>query len=238
MPPRPLVVIITVVLATALGCKKTVDTEGFSKNIEKRVREMGMTPDKAVCASGVEAKVGNVFTCQVFFGPKTYDIKATITTVDKSDIQLNLEWAGAPPVLTAKVTPIAHKALTDQLGAPATVDCGADPILPIENGTARCTVTAGKTTAAMVLKFDAKNDVQGWELDPKLLVKAKLEAALLEPVRAQTAPTVVVNCGPDDLIVRPADGNVLCDVTDGTTVRKIRVAVSPDLSVEKWESVP
>ena len=68
-----------------------------------------------------------------------------------------------------------------------------------------------------------------------LLVRSRLEQVLTPTVREQTAPDVAVRCGARQLIPRPADGVVWCDIGDGTKAAKIRVEVDPELNVTSWK---
>ena len=234
MPPRHPAHLLIALVAIA-GCKKTVDTKGFEKTIAAKVTELGLTPGAISCPSGVEGKKGTEFTCKVEIEKVTYDLTVTITSVESDNAQMDTRWAKGAAVISKKIAANAPKALAEALGTTVTVDCGTEPLLFLEASKATCKLTSGKTSSTLLLTFDDKLEVTGWELKPPLLGRAKLEGVLTPAVAEKTSPQVKVDCGPDDLIARPADGNVWCGITDGAQAAKIRVTVTPELKVEKWE---
>jgi hypothetical protein len=139
-------------------------------------------------------------------------------------------------VISKKIAANAPKALAEALGTTVTVDCGTEPLLFLEASKATCKLTSGKTSSTLVLAFDDKLEVKGWELQPPLLGRAKLEGLLTPSVAEKTSPGITVDCGPDDLIERPADGTIWCAIADGPKKAKIRVTITPDLKVERWET--
>lgn len=222
-------------LLAIAGCKKTVDTKGFEKTLAAKVADLGFTPGPVTCPSGIEGKKGATFTCKVEIEKTTYDLAVTITSVDGSNVQMDTKWAKGPAVISKKIAATAPKALAEALGTTVAVDCGTEPLLFLEAGKAKCKLTAGHTSSTLLLAFDDKLEVTGWELDPALLGRAKLEAILTPSVAEKTHPGVKIDCGPDDLITRPADGLLWCGMHDGDQDQKIRVTVTPELKVEKWE---
>ncbi len=222
------------VLAIA-GCKKTVDTKAFEKTLAGKVSELGFTPGPITCPSGIEGKKGAAFTCKVEIEKTTYDLAVTITSVDGSNVQMDTKWAKGPAVISKKIAATAPKALAEALGTTVVVDCGTEPLMFLEAGKAKCKLTSGHTSATLLLAFDDKLEVTGWELQPALLGRGKLEGILTPSVAAKTHPDVKIDCGPDDLITRPEDGLVWCGMHDGEQDLKIRVTVTPELKVEKWE---
>jgi len=229
--PTPLLI----ALAALAGCKKTVDTKGFEKTIAAKVTELGLTPGAISCPSGVEGKKGAEFTCKVEIEKATYDLTVTITSVESDHAQMDTKWAKGPAVISKKIAANAPKALAEALGTTVTVDCGTEPLLFLEASKAKCKLTSGKTSSTLLLAFDDKLEVTGWELNPPLLGRAKLEGLLTPSVAEKTNPQVKVDCGPEDLMARPSDGIVWCGITDGTQHAKIRVTVTPELNVDKWE---
>jgi hypothetical protein len=226
---------LLVALLALAACKKTVDTKGFEKTIAAKVTELGLTPGKISCPSGIEGKKGAEFTCKVEIEKTTYDLIVTITSVETSNAQMDTRWAKGPAVISKKIAANAPKALAEAFGTTVTVDCGTEPLLFLESSKAKCKLTSGKASSTLLLSFDDKLEVTGWELSPPLLGRKKLEELLTPSVAEKTSPNVKVDCGPEDLITRPADGNVWCGVTDGAQTAKIRVAVTPELKVDKWE---
>lgn len=228
----------TVVLAVLalVACKSKVDTEGFETTITDRMTAMGLTASKVSCPKDVEAKVGAKFPCQITIDKSTFELDVTITNVnqDNKRVDMDTAWAKGPAVITKKIADNLPKVLTDALGIPATVDCGSEPLMFLKDDKARCKTTVGKQTVTVAIAFNDKYDVTGWELEPPMLMRSKLEAGLATEIRKQV-PGVTVSCGTNDLVERPADGTVMCDVTDGKSTNKVKVSVTPELRVERWE---
>ena len=224
-------------LLTLGGCKKTVDTKGFEKTIDERVRGLGLVPGAISCPSGIEAKQGTQFTCKVPIDKASYDLVVTIKSVEGSSVQLDTAWAKGPAVVAQKLAENGPAAIKKALDATASLDCGTEPLIFLAAGKVKCKLTSGTTHATLAFTFDDKLEVTGWELDPHLLSRKKLEGLLTPDVEAKTSPTTKVDCGPDDLLARPADGTLTCSISDGAHTAKIHVTVSEDLKVEKWETV-
>jgi len=217
--------------------KKTVKQDEVEAFIKGRADEMGLAATKVTCPSDVEAKKGTTFTCQVEVeGTKTYDLEFTITEIDKDNDKFHGDsrWKDGRAVISAKIEEGISAELAKQLGAPIVIECG-EPLRFLDaEGKLRCPFTAGKVTGEAVLTFDDQTEVTGWELQPPLLSAQKLVAILTPSVREQTSPEVNLDCGPDPLLARPADGVVWCGISDGKQAAQIRIEVDEALNVQKW----
>lgn len=225
-------------LVLAAGCKKTVDTKGFEKTIAERVTAMGLSPGKVTCPSGVEAKAGASFDCQVEIEKTTYDLTVSITSVDTEAKRVNMEtaWKKGDAVLAKKIATVAPPKLQQALGAEVAVDCGAEPLMFLDaDRKAGCKLTAGDKAATLTFAFDDKLEVTGFKIEPALYGSAKLAAILTPTVHEQTGADTKVDCGPDAVVQRSEDGAVWCSIDNGKQAAKIRVAVTPDFGVESWK---
>lgn len=224
-------------LCLIAGCKKTVDTKGFEKTLDAKVKALGLVPGPISCPSGVEPKTGGVFTCKVEIEKISYDLAVTITSVEGSNVQMDTAWAKGPAVIRKKIAEGVPKVLGEQLGAKVELDCGKEPLLFLTAGKATCKMTSGHTAATLEISFDDKYEVSSWKLDPPLLGRAKLEEILTPSVAEKTTPAIKVDCGPEDVFPRPAEGVLECAISDGTQHARIKVSISPELKVERWETI-
>jgi hypothetical protein len=226
-------VLIAVIAST--GCHKTVDNEGFEKTLAAKVTALGMTPGKVTCPPGIAGKKGATFACQIQLEKSTYDLEVTITDVHGDQLSMDTRWAKGDAVFSKKLAANLPKPMSDALGATVTVDCGSEPLLFLQDSKTKCKLSAGKTTSTLELTFDDKFEVNHWKLTPPLLKRAKLEHALTPAVSEKVHHEVTVDCGAEDLIPRPDDGLVWCGISDGSHKADIRVAITPELDVGKWE---
>jgi hypothetical protein len=230
---------IVVMLLAAGACKKKVDTADFEGRLKKRTDELGLTGATVSCPKGVEAKVGQSFECSVTVGGRSYVLVATVTKVDGKELGMDTKWKDGEAVITAKLAPALGEELGKQFGVPVTVDCGKDTMVFLDKArNVTCDLTAADAKAKVLVTFDDKLVPTTWKLDPQLLAKSKLEAILLEPVRAKTSPGVAVTCGDKPLLPRPADGTVWCEIAEGEKKAKLKVAVDEELQVKGWEVAP
>jgi len=231
--------IATFALATlaAVGCKKTVDNKGFASNLEDKVRALGLHPGNVSCPSDVDAKAGAKFTCKVPIEAATYDLLVTIKSVDGSVVQMDTAWAKGPAVIRDRLRESVPRSMQDALGAEVALDCGVDPLLFLDHGKVACRLTSGRAASKLVLAFDDKLEITGWELVPPLLGKQRIEALLVQAIAEKSGASVTVNCGAEALISRPSDGVITCSVVAGKTTTQVRVTVTPDLKIENWTTV-
>lgn len=234
--------VLSVALVAALaavGCKSKVDTKGFEDTIRQRTSELGLHATKVTCPSDVEAKQGNVFTCQVELdGKKTYGLDVTLKSVDKASKHVNLDtaWHDGAAVQVAKLEPAVTDELSKQLGSPVTLKCGDEPLRFLDaQHKVKCQLTAGKTKSTATIDFDEGLKPTAWHLDPAILARAKLEEILTPSVREKTSPDVKVDCGPAAILSRPADGVVWCSIADGDKQAKIKVEIDDGLNVKRWD---
>ncbi|HEU4726822.1 MAG TPA: DUF4333 domain-containing protein [Kofleriaceae bacterium] len=221
------------------ACKAKVDTKGFEDTIRQRTHDLGLVATKVVCPKDVEAKPGNVFTCQVELdGKKTYALDVTLKSVDSQTTKVNLDtaWHDGAAVQVAKLEPALAGELGKALGSAVTLKCGDEPLrfLDAQRKT-RCELTAGTVKSTATIDFDEALAPTDWHLDPPLLGRAKLEEILTPSVREKTSPGVKVDCGPNALVPRPADGVVWCSIADADKQAKIKVEIDDKLQLQRWE---
>jgi len=231
-----------VALAGALAgtaCKGKVDTKGFEDTIRQRTQGMGLSATKVACPADVEAKQGNVFTCQVELdGKKTYGLDATIKSVDTAahKVEFDTAWHDGAAVQVAKLEPALAGELGKALGGAVTLKCGDEPLRFLDKQRkTRCELTAGTVKSTATIDFDEALAPTDWHLDPPLLGRAKLEELLTPSVREKTNPGVKVDCGPAGFLLRPADGVVWCSIADADKQAKIKVEIDGNLKVQRWE---
>lgn len=227
-----------------LGCKQ-VDSKKLEADLLDKTKAQGLHATKVTCPSGVEPKQGGVFTCQIELdAAKTYALDVTITKVnDDHTLAFDTRWHDGPAVQLAKLVPALDEELGKQLGGPIRLDCGRDPLGFLDaKRTLHCDLAAGDPAAEVKTKatidFDDKFNASDWHLDPPLLSKAKLEARLTPAVREKAGESIQIDCGPSAFVVRPADGNVTCKVTDGDKTAPLKVSVDDKLDLQSWEIVP
>ncbi len=230
---------IVMVLATAGGCKKTVKTAEVESWMKQRMTDLGIPTTKVACPKDIEPKEGKTFDCDVEVEGKPYTIVGTITKVESSKVNFDTAWKNAPSgvIIRSKLVPPLTDELSKTFATKVDIGC-AEPLMFLDaTRVATCDFTAGATKAKVVITFDDKLVPTGWKLDPPLLNRAKLEELLTPNVREKTAPTVMVSCGTEPLLPRPADGMVKCEASDGAKKVPLHVEVDADLNVKKWEVV-
>lgn len=165
--PAPRMLFVLVPLALA-ACTKTVDTKGFEKTIEERVRAIGLVPESVSCPSGVAPKTGAKFTCKITIENTSYDLDVTITTVKDKDVAMDTSWAKGHAVVRRKIVDNLPAELGKQLHATVTIDCGKDALVFLTGNQLDCSLTSGTTTSKLTLTFDEKYNMTEWKLDPPL----------------------------------------------------------------------
>lgn len=85
--------LVAAALATALSsCTATVAQSDVEKQITSKLAlNDGSHPDSASCPGDLDAKVGATMTCTATAGSDTADIKVTVTKVDGSDVNFDIE---------------------------------------------------------------------------------------------------------------------------------------------------
>jgi hypothetical protein len=217
--------------------KKSVKADEVEADIKERVAALGLTPDKVDCDDDVEAKVGATFTCKVGFASgASHDLAITVTAVDDKAERASFDtrWTGGSAIVATKLAGLVTGKFTERFGAGVAVDCGADLRFISADKKLPCDITAGAYRGKVTVLFDDEDEISDVTFDDKLLVKKSLEDLLTPSVREQTSPTVVVTCGDQVLVPRPADGVVWCDIVDGAQAAKIRVEVDDNLDVKTW----
>src|SRR5690606_31254913 len=130
-------------------------------------------------------------------------------------VNLRTTWRRGSAVRARKLATELPAKLEEQLGVEVGLDCGREPLAFLNaEGRVACALISGKTTSTLRLTFNEQRDVTGWQLDPPLLGRAKLEQILTPSVQAKLGPAAQVSCGPEALLRRPDDGVVRCDVND------------------------
>ena len=151
-----------------VACTKTVDTKGFEKTIEERVKGLGLAPESVSCPSGVEAKTGAKFTCKVMIDKTAYDLEVTITAVKDKDVSMDTAWAKGRAVVRKKIVDTLPAELGKQLQTTVGIDCGKDALVFLTNNELTCALSAGSQTSKLTLSFDESYNMTNWKLDPPL----------------------------------------------------------------------
>jgi hypothetical protein len=233
-------------VAACAGCKATVKANDFEAELSQRVTTMGMHASKITCPGDVEAKAGQVFTCQLALDApadakkqaRTYALDVTIKALDldKKKFDFDTAWHDGPAVQTVKIEGVLGAELTKELGGALTLRCGDEPLAFLDSAhKLHCALAAGDVQTKATFDFDAKSlEPNGWHLDPPLLAKAKIEAVLTPAVR-EKVPGVTIDCGPAAFLIRPADGVLTCKATSGAETGTLKVDIDDSLNVKRWE---
>ena len=228
------------------ACKPSVG-KAIEANLGQKVTEMGLHASKLTCPDDVEAKPGQVFTCQVTLDAptgtskqaKTYAVDVTIKRVDlaKSIVDYDNAWHDGPAVQTAKAESMLAADLEKDLGGPLILSCGNEPIVFLDaDHKLHCALTAGDVKTKATFSFDVKTlNPTDWHLDPPLIGKAKIEAVLTPAVHEKVPDDVVIDCGPAPFLLRPADGVLTCKVNRGGETASLKIEVDEGLNVKRWE---
>ncbi|SDE89142.1 DUF4333 domain-containing protein [Pseudonocardia oroxyli] len=73
------------------ACSMSVSSEDVQSEITSMVKEQLQTdPTKVDCPSDLDAKVGATLTCTVESPVRNFDVVATVTAVDGSDVKFNI----------------------------------------------------------------------------------------------------------------------------------------------------
>jgi hypothetical protein len=219
--------------------KKKVETREFEATIKERTTALGLNPTKVDCGEPVEAKVGVTFTCKVELdGEKTYDMNVAVTGVDeKADrVDLDPKWAGGNAVVAKKIEEMVSARLAERYGAGVGLDCGEPLRFVPDDDRFTCDLTSGTYQGKVTLIFaDGTTNLDDLEFESHVLGKSILEGILTPSVREKTSPEVVVTCGDQAMIPRPADGVIWCDIADATQKAKIKVVVDEQNNVTRWD---
>jgi hypothetical protein len=219
--------------------KKSVKTREFEGTIKDRAAALGLNPTKVDCGEPVEAKVGVTFVCKVELdGEKTYDMNVTVTGVDeKADrVDLDPKWAGGNAVVAAKIEEGVSARLAERFGAGVALDCGEPLRFVPDDDRFTCDLVSGTYKGKATLIFaDGTTNLDDVQFESHVLGKSILEGILTPSVREKTSPTVVVTCGDQAMIPRPADGVIWCDIADEKEKATIKVEVDAENNVKRWE---
>ncbi|HET7506447.1 MAG TPA: DUF4333 domain-containing protein [Kofleriaceae bacterium] len=230
-----------VILAAVSGaaCKAKVDTGGFEDTIRQHAHDLGLSATKVACPKDVEARPGKAFTCQVEIdGKKTYALDVTLKGVDPGTQKVSLDtaWHDGAAVQAAKLEPALTDELSKLLGAAVKIKCGDAPLIFLDpQRKTRCELSAGAIKTTATIEFNEALAPTDWHLDPPLLGRSRLESVLMPSVRDRMNAEVKLDCGPAELLLRPADGVLWCSVTAPDKQVKIKVVVDDTLNVQSWE---
>jgi hypothetical protein len=223
-------------LAAAFGCKPKVDTAGFEKILKEKYAALGLDVAGVTCLADVEVKVGNVIKCAMRIGTHSYDMTAKINSVTGGKFNTDTNWVKGEAIINGKLVPVISDELSKNLSQPVKVDCGSEPLSFIDaKRNVTCKATVDETVTDLAVAFDDKLNATNWKLLPALLVRAKIETAMVAAV-ADKVGAVKISCGDKAVLPRPADGNVVCKVTkDGSSdTKSLTVAVSENLDLGEW----
>lgn len=226
----PTIAFAVLSLLAVVNCKKTVKSEEVESFIKKRMVALGLPSATAVCPKGVSAKIGNTFLCDVGIDGETYKLKVTVIKVG-----VDTAWEKGEAIIATKLVPIAQSALGKELELPVVLACGKNTLLFIDaQRQVSCVLTADSVSTEVKFTFDETLAVKTWKLNPSLLNRAKVEAALVATV-AQKAGVVQVTCGQHAVVARPNDGKLVCEVNKAGEKRKITIEVTPELTLGAWQ---
>jgi hypothetical protein len=228
-----------VLLALGLiACSNTVNQEDMEKNLHARMVALGAPEATVKCPSSLSAKVGSVGVCKVTLGEATYDLEVTVTSIENGKAMTDTKWKGVVLINARELEKGFTPVLSEELGAPVTIDCGA-AFRPLDAARAVvCDLEAGMHASKVTFTFDDKLEPTLTKYDPPLLAMNKLIAHILPSVRAKTKPTVEMTCA-EMVMPRPADGVVRCTLVDGgAEVARILVTVDAELKLSNWETTP
>lgn len=226
-------------LIVVAGCKPNAIEAALSHEMT----EMGLHAAKVTCPGDGDGKPGQVLTCQVALeapAPKqarTYALDVKINGVTDGKPDLHTAWHDGPAVETAKAESVLVDVLDKELGGPLILTCGAEPLAFLDSAhKLHCTLTAGEVKTKAIFDFDPKTlKHTAWQLDPPLLAKAKLEAVLAPVVHQKVPDDVVINCGSEVFLPRPADGVITCRAIRGTESVPLKLEVDENLNLKSWE---
>ena len=231
---------LVISVAAIAGCKRTVKTAEVESWVKQRTTELGINASKVTCPKNIEAKEGKTFDCEVEVEGKTYTLVSTIKSVEGTNVKFDTAWKNQTTgvIIRSKLVPALTDELSKRFATQVAITC-AEPLLFLDAARSlTCELAAGAIKSKLAITFDDKLAPTDWKLDPPLLSSAKIAETLQAAVREKTAPTVTVTCGTDPLIVRPADGVMTCDFTNGDKQAHVKANVTPDLKLTTWEVVP
>jgi hypothetical protein len=219
--------------------KKSVKTREFEGTIKERTAALGLNPTKVDCGEPVEAKVGVTFVCKIELdGEKTYDMNVAVTGVDEKAERVDLDptWAGGNAVVAKKIEEGVSARLAERFGAGVTLDCGEPLRFVPDDDRFTCDLVSGTYKGKATLIFaDGTTNLDDVPFESNVLGKTILEGILTPSVREKTSPAVVVTCGDQAMIPRPADGVIWCDIADSEQKAKIKVVVDEQNNVARWD---
>ncbi len=231
----PTIALAVVSLLAVVNCKKTVKSEDVESFIKKRVVALGLPSATAKCPKGVTAKVGSTFLCDVGIDGETYKLKVTVTKVGTDNLNMDTAWEKGEAIISTKLIPIAQSALSKELELPVVLACGKSTLVFIDaQRQVSCVLTADSVATEVKFTFDETLAIKTWKLNPSLLNRAKVEAALVATV-AQKVGVVQVTCGQHAVVARPNDGKLVCEVNKAGEKRKITTEVTPELTLGAWQ---
>jgi hypothetical protein len=131
--------------AGACSCSIGTSSHAVSKNdvaqqiTSKLTDAAGNKPDSVTCPSDLEAKVGAQLNCTMQVKNQTFNVNATVTSVNGSDVKFDI----VETVDKDQVASVISDKLTQQVGKkPDSVAC-PDNLKGVEGATLRCQLTDG-----------------------------------------------------------------------------------------------
>ena len=231
------------VVASALiqtACGDTVDRKELEAKVRAQLRDQGLEVTQLTCPGDGNVTSGTTLVCQVeVAGKHHYELEVAYIRSDKlrGKATFNVTARGGRAVVVSKLEPPLSKDISEALGAQVVVKCGDDPVRFLDaHDKLACELVADDLKTGLVLTFDRKQVFPtDWHLEPPLIVTSKLEAAVTPAARAKTVPELEVECGPAQLVLRPADGVIWCDVSTPTQRGKMSVEIDGKLDIQRWK---
>jgi hypothetical protein len=225
--------IAVIASVAAAGCTRRVDHEQVEQQLQRELTEMKLHVTAVTCSPEVEAKEREMVPCKVEIEgrkgrKKTYAVDALILgSPDSSRGQLmNAAWPGGYDGHMMQTTDWEAR-LADELGkdigGKVAVNCGDDPLLFLDaERTLRCQLIAGDVTSRATIRFDPAESLTSWELEPRVVARAKLEESAQRAVRDKF-PGATIACGHGQFVRRLDDGGVDCTLTAGRNTEAIKL---------------
>lgn len=220
------------------GPKTTMNRDELEKTLETRLAVGGHVR----CPEDLEAKVGATYRCQLELENTSYALDVTITSIDPTDsktpLRIDYKFARGRAFRRSVVQADLQKKLSDMLGAPLEVACGAEPLLFIRETLVVCQLRSGNVRTTTSLALDDKLGVTNGPLVPPVFSRKELEAGLREATKAQFGPDMAIDCGPEAIIMSPADSTIHCQASKGSEKAPLEVVVERDTTTSWKLSAP
>lgn len=189
---------------------------------------------KAECPEKVDVEVGKTFECtiEIAGGDKPHAIVVTVNSVEGK--KFNVSGRFKEPTVVGSQVEQLEKEIGERFGNEVAIDCPEGPIV-LEDRKTTCPITIGGAPATMTVELGEDQIIRPSSFEPEPLSLEKIAEGLSASVQSQTNPNVKIDCGPNKVIIRPADGVVRCQISDGQQTATIRIEVDAQNTVLGWK---